>query len=355
MATYAQRNGSTRAQVRMRGQEASATFDTRIEAEQWAEQIEARIKRGEIIRHDEFGENPKVAALIDKYIKEVSPHKGAYQYERITGTKLMGIDIFQKRIANFTPADLRAWRDARLNGDPAGKVRPVTGSTVIRELAFLSTVITKAIKEWGVPLKQNPCSLIEWPKRNPPRTRRVTDDDISRLAVQLDNYDMKSTPQTGKQWTMWAFLFAIETAMRRGEFGNVLWKDVHVTERYIHLRKTKNGDEREVPLSKRALELLKLIPAGKPSERMFGISIDYYTKLFREARKAAGVGDIHAHDSRREATTRVAKKLKKVVGDNDVALLKLSGFTGHKSLGMLKVYFHMSGTEMADALDALDQ
>ncbi|WP_157646107.1 hypothetical protein [Burkholderia ubonensis] len=92
MATYAQRNGSTRAQVRMRGQEASATFDTRIEAEQWAEPIEARIKRGEIIRHDEFGENPKLAALIDKYIKEVSPHKGAYQYERITGTKLMGTE-----------------------------------------------------------------------------------------------------------------------------------------------------------------------------------------------------------------------------------------------------------------------
>ncbi|WP_157651791.1 tyrosine-type recombinase/integrase [Burkholderia ubonensis] len=355
MATFTERNGNTRAQIRMRGQEASATFDTRLEAEQWAEQIEARIKRGEIIRHDEFGENPKVSAIIDKYLKEVSPTKGSYKFERIAGLRFLRHDTFQKRVSNFTASDLRAWRDARLNGDASLKITKVSSPSVLREMAFLSAIFTHAIKEWGVALKQNPVSLVTLPKKNPARTRRVTDDDLKKLAEQLDGYDCAHAPQTCREWTMWGVAFAIETAMRRGEFTRVQWKNVHVPERYIYLPKTKNGEAREVPLSKRAVELLKLLPKGEPEDRMFGISTERYTIIFREARVAAGIVGIRAHDCRREAATRVAKKLKKVVGDNDVALLKLSAFTGHKSLAMLKIYFNMSGTEMAHALDALDQ
>src|SRR3546814_6886943 len=31
---------------------------------------------------------------------------------------------------------------------------------------------------------------------------------------------------------------------------------------FVHLSKTKNGDERDVPLSKRAVEILKVLPLG---------------------------------------------------------------------------------------------
>ncbi|RBB38868.1 site-specific integrase [Burkholderia reimsis] len=349
MATFTTRGSSTRAQVRMRGQEASATFDTRIEAEQWAEQIEARIKRGEVIRHDDFGENPTVAAVIYRFIRDVSPSRPGYKVELNLGLRLAKLETFQKRVANFGAADLRAYRDYRLKGE-----KPVQSSTFIREMAFLSGVFTHAIREWEVPLKQNPVSMITMPPKGKPRTRRVTEDDIERLAATL-NWDMKSTPKKTRQWVMWAFLFAIETAMRRGEFTKVCWRDVHIAERYIYLQTTKNGDSREVPLSQRALALLKLVPVGEPDEKLVPMSEDRFTTLFCEAKKQAGIIDLHAHDSRREAATRVAKKLKKIVGDNDVALLKLSAFTGHKSLQMLKIYFNLSGTEMADALDALDQ
>jgi integrase len=354
MATYSTRNGNTRALVRMRGQKLSATFDTRIEAEAWADGIEARIIAGEVIRQDSFGENPSVAAIIDRYLKEVSPKKGSARFERLTGCRMMEYDTFKKRVLNFGPADLRAYRDMRLTGDPKYEGRKICGSSCIRELSFLSSVFTHAIKEWGIPLKQNPVSLITMPKKNPPRTRRVTDDDIAKLSKQLDGYDGATTPANSLHYTMWGFLFAIETAMRRGEFCNATWGNVHLDKRYIYLPKTKNGDAREVPLSKRALALLLLLPKGGPDDKMVPLTANRYTTLFCKACKDAGIDDLHGHDSRREAATRVAKKLKKTVGDGDVALLKLSAFTGHKSLQMLKVYFHMSGTEMADALDALD-
>ncbi|WP_423396075.1 site-specific integrase [Burkholderia sp. LMG 21824] len=354
MATYTTRNGNTRAYVRKLGQSLTATFDTRIEAESWAESIEARIIAGEVIRRDDFGENPPVTALLDRYIKEVSPGKGSYRFEKLTACRMMEYDTFKKRVLNFMPADLRAYRDMRLNGDPKYDGRKICGSSCIRELSFLSSVFTHAIKEWGVPLKQNPVSLITLPKKNPARTRRVTDDDIAQLAAVLDGYDGTTTPKTSKQWVMWGFLFAIETAMRRGEFCNVTWGSVHLDKRYIHLAKTKNGDAREVPLSKRALALLMLLPKGTADQKMFKLTDNRYTTLFCAAKKKCGLGDLHGHDSRREAATRVAKKLKKTVGDGDVALLKLSAFTGHKSLAMLKIYFNMTGTEMADALDALD-
>ena len=52
-------------------------------------------------------------------------------------------------------------------------------------------------------------------------------------------------------------LFAIETALRRGELLAMAKKDIY--DGYVHLPKTKNGDSRNVPLSEEAKELLKLI------------------------------------------------------------------------------------------------
>jgi integrase len=77
-------------------------------------------------------------------------------------------------------------------------------------------------------------------------------------------------------------------------------------QRYLHLPKTKNGDARDVPLSTAALKLLGLLPKEGP---LFLVAASTCDTLFRRARDAAGIEGMHFHDSRREATTRLAKRL----------------------------------------------
>jgi len=64
--------------------------------------------------------------------------------------------------------------------------------------------------------------------------------------------------------------------------------------------------------------------------------------LFLKARKTCGIKDLHFHDSRHEATTRMAKKL-------DV--LDLARQLGIRDLKILMVYYNATAHEMADSLN----
>lgn len=356
MATFIQRGKVVRAQVRMQGQKYNATFDTRTEAQAWADGIEKRIRDGEIINEDEYGENPSVLALMQRYIKEVSPNKRCPANDERIYKRLKEIDVFKKRLSNFGPADLRAWRDARLNGDPLRKIAPVTSGSALRELCLLSAVFTHGIKEWGLPLKENPCALITWPKKNKSRRRRVRDEEIATLMTQL-GWDCASAPKNCHQWLAWAIQFALVTAMRRTEITSMKWRYVDKDERKVHLPTTKNGNVRDVPLRRAALDLLALLPEGKLDGRVCEIAANSITSEFWRACKAAEIENLHFHDLRHEATTRIAKMLRPRGAATDVDVIKLSAITGHESLQMLRIYFNPTATEMAtefDRLEALD-
>lgn len=345
MATYTTRNGVTRVQIRMRGQHASGSFDTRTEAEGWADRLEERIKRGEIINQDELGENPSIIALINKYVEEVSPSKKGHRWERYAAKRLAKTDIFKKRCSAFSNIDVQAWRDSML--------KRVQAPTFLRDLGFLSSVIAHAIKEWHIPMKANPCSLIRRPEGNPHRSRRVDINEPGLWNEALD-WDGESRPETAKQWAAWGAAFLLETAMRKGELIAVKRSNVHKAQRFIHLPDTKNGSARDVPLSKRAVALLDMLGddfGGGADDRLIPLHYEYFSMLFRDACKKAEIENLHLHDLRHEATTRIAKKLQPKGAATDISLLRLGTITGHKSLNMLRIYFNASASEMAEFLD----
>jgi integrase len=336
MATYTTRKNATRAQVRMQGQEASATFDTRMEAEQWAERIEQRIKCGETIDQDAYGENPTVSSLMKRYAEEVSPSKVSHLWEKSQFTRFAALPIFQKRILNFAPSDVAAFRDSRK--------KTVGNGTVIRELGLLSTLFTQCIQEWSVPMKVNPVSMVRRPAQPQGRTRRVKPEEVVALRAELD-WPHDVTPVTSKQWCAWAFLFALETAMRRTEMLTIKWK--HVYAKRVHLPHTKNGLTRDVPLSPRARALLMLVPNGKPEDFVADIRPANYSLLFRKACTKLELENIRGHDGRHEATTQLAKVFTNV--------LELGAVTGHKDLRMLKRYFNATADELADKFAPVPQ
>lgn len=133
------------------------------------------------------------------------------------------------------------------------------------------------------------------------------------------------------------FMLAIETAMRLGEMCKLTPNHIHLNDRFVTLIDTKNGTDRDVPLSTEAVRLLKLVPDG------FTVSSGVASTLFRRARIDAGIHDLNFHDSRREALTRLAKKL------DPMNLAKLSG---HKDLKILiAVYYAPKASDIANLLD----
>lgn len=337
MASFRFRGGRWEAQVRRRGRPTlSRTFKAKIDADAWASQIESEIARG-VYRDRSQAERYSLGDILTRYGEEVSPHKKSADAEAGRIAFLLRDPISRLRLSDLRPTDVAAFRDRRL--------KHVTGSTVIRDLTLISHAINIARKEWGI-VMDNPCTLIRRPKENRPRRRRLSPTEERALLAELE--PSRRTPGgtwlpggCRNDWVQPLVILAIETAMRRGELLALQWPDVFLEERFARLHDSKNGHGRDVPLSTRAVTVLAGLPRD-PSGRVFPVTGEAVKQSFTRAATRAGLSDLHFHDLRHEATSRIAPKLGNV--------LELSAVTGHMSLQMLKRYFHPMASELARKL-----
>lgn len=321
----------------------TATFDTKAEAEAWARHIESEMDRGSF-RDRALAKQHSLGDLFARYAKEVSPQKKGGPLELLRLRKL-GVDpIAQLKVAAITSTCIARYRDRRLTGTSVRK--PVSGSTVNRELTLIGHVLSVAQKEWGIPIDVNPVSQIRRPKENRARSRRLRIGEEERLLaeISLGTRSGKGTFEAGgsrNQFLLPIVILAIETAMRRSELLSLRWSDVQLGERYVRLHDTKNGEARDVPLSSRAASTLAALSTCAPSSTapVFPISAEALKKAFVRACERAHIEDFHFHDLRHEATSRLAERL-----DN---VLELSAVTGHKTVQMLRRYYHPRATDLA--------
>jgi integrase len=126
--------------------------------------------------------------------------------------------------------------------------------------------------------------------------------------------------------------------MRRGELLALEWRFVDLEQKIAHLPDTKNGRVRNVPLSRAACEVLRILPRAIDG-RVFPITAEYLKQAFKRAVDSAGLEDFHFHDLRHEATSRMAQRLPN--------LIELASVTGHQDLRMLQRYYHPNPAELA--------
>ena len=329
MATIIQRGDKWRVQIRMRGVSRSATFERHSDAKAWAARVETEIRdglQGNQSRNVFFGD------ILQRYLETEPIKKRGSRSETYRINGILKSSLAHIRLENLRPQDFADWRDERL--------QQVSTDSVIRELSTLSAVCEHAMKEWGL-LRENPVRKISKPKASKERTRRPTEQEIQQICEAL-HYAENDRPHLITQRCAIAFLFAIETAMRAGEICGLTWGNIDFNRRIAHLPMTKNGHSRDVPLSLRALELLRKLQGIHP-ETVFAIAVRSLDVLFRRARDNCGIQDLHFHDSRREALTRLSKK---------VPVETLAKISGHRDLSiLLNVYYRPDMAEIADMLD----
>ena len=299
---------------------ATATHDTKGEAQQWAADKERELQAlagGISLTHT-------VRDAFDRYAREVSPGKRGARWEAIRLEFLSRDPIADIKLADIGAHHIAQWRDRRL--------KTVSGSTVNRDLNLISHCFAIARDEWRW-IRESPTTGVRRPKEAPPRDRLITDDEINRILIACGYADGRPV-ETVAQRVAVAFLFAIETAMRAGEICSLT--PASIAGRVARLPKTKNGFPRDVPLSARALELWAMVQDG------FQMTPGQLDANFRKARARAGVEGITFHDTRHLAVTRLSRKL-------DV--LALARMTGHRDLKMLQRYFNPTAESLAEKLD----
>jgi integrase len=335
MATIRKRGDKWQARVQRRSIPAqSKSFNTRADAEKWSRAVEREIDLGIYVVRS-AAERSTVGDIIKRYFEEVTPTKRGCVLEEIRLNALRRRSISKISLAALSAKHMAAYRDERLK-----TVSPVT---VNRDLDDLSAILNHARREWGIPVS-NVVSEIRRPSRGRGRDRVLDEHEENRLLESLEggrDAQGRFSKGTRNPWVKPIVQLALETAMRRGELLALEWQHVDLKKRLAHLLITKNGESRTVPLSLKAVAILANIPRAI-SGRIFPITPMALRKAFERACETAGISDLHFHDLRHTATTRLSEKLPN--------LIELAAVTGHKDVRMLARYYHPKAEYLAKKL-----
>lgn len=329
-----QRDGSVRytAVIRIRQgaaivhQEAK-TFSHRSAAQLWAKHREVALNDPKELSR---ASHPPVtlASLIHWYIEtfeEVSKWQRSKQaHLRFLENHTIG----QANVIELTTADLLEHVQARRD-EGAGP------ATVANDLVWVGVVLRAAKSFKKLPIDPNivveargasrELRLVSKATR---RTRRPTPDELKRLEEFFQHRDRRSDMPMADIMN-----FAIYSARRQAEICRIKWSDNDARSRSGLVRdakhpKLKDGNHRRFKYTKEAWEIVQRQPKG--SEFIFPFSERTVGAAFTRACRVLGIPDLHFHDLRHEATSRLFER--------GYHIHEVAQFTLHDSWAELKRY-----------------
>ena len=182
--------------------------------------------------------------------------------------------------------------------------------------------------------------MISLPKADKARTRRLEVGEEEKL-LQSSNQKLRHI-----------IILALETAMRRGEILSIKKSHINFHKSVLFIPSTKTDTPRSIPLSRAAVTSLRgqlrasqeesgdVIPLYETS--LFTYSLRGLSGAFLRLCRRLNIDNLHFHDLRHEATSRLFEK-----GLNPV---EVATITGHKDTRMLMRYTHLRAEDLVERL-----
>ncbi len=381
----ARKNGKTSYEVRVHRAghpDLSKSFSNLADAKAWANDVESRIDKGGSITRK--ARSTSIAEVVEEYrqkFKQPDKKKAGEQDAAQSAATPKGkakkkempkLSTTESRQLEAVAHDLGDYAVASLTHELVGKYISKLLETKIpppptrKKLHYLydggreRTYSASSVRKLYYQLKK----VVEWHARKhdyilPPnlfsghdipeawgglRTRRLAEGEEAELyqSARL----VQSLPE---EWVC-IIGFALETAMRAQEILKARWSDLNLPGRTLNIPKehVKTKTFRQIPLSRRAVEILRQMEAFKRrgEERIFHQwknSIEL-SRGFRRICHRAALDDLKFHDLRHEATSRFFEKGKL----SDMEIMKI---TGHKTYTTLERYAKLRPSTLADKLD----
>lgn len=309
------------------------TFPTKQEAKEWEIKEKAR-RRTETYFPEKTRKKHTLSDLIDRY-SELLPLMGKKSSrDIIRQLKWWKTEIGHHFLTQVTSELLAKCRGTLTQGLTTKGIKRAP-STVNRYMATISTVFTYGFKECGW-LDTNPMLRVTKLKEPPGRDRLLTPEEYSKL--------IESCEESRNRYLKTIVLMAVTTGMRQGEILSLTWDDILFDKACIHIRTSKNGKSRRVPLDYEVAKNLQELSLNRDtansfifaSQTRFGkISI---RTAFEAALKRADIQNFHFHDIRHVYAT-----YSNIDGGSDITLMTS---LGHSSMQMTKKYTHPDVNDM---------
>ena len=344
MATITKRGDyQYRVQIRRKGYPpVYQTFTFLADAQAWGRLTESQMDQG-LYQSKTQANTVTIKKLAEDYLEEyTSSKKNAKEETRLINVVIK--EFGQYHLSNIKPSMIKNWLDSL-------KKKGRAGSTINHHLSTLSVIIDTAMKEWHYVLPENPCKNVKRAPTGKSRDRRLMTGEEDRIIAECMN--------SRNKWVAAGTKLSIETGMRQGEIFRLQWENIDLEKRVATAYETKNGDNRDIPLSSRAVAILNSLTSDnegkvfKCTQHGVASSMRYAIKKARaiyleECKKLhikpekGYLENLRPHDLRHEATSRFFEM--------DLNMMEVSSITGHKTLEMLKRYTHLKAANLAKKL-----
>lgn len=335
-------SGNWRAQVRRKGCYAADTFRRRRDAEEWALNTERCIDQGLNPKRRPKGPARTFGDLVDLHVHDLHEVGKPIRRSKAAVMEALKLSIGGTKIAKLDRARLIDYgkRRAKEGAGPA---------TLAIDFSFIRTVLSHAAAVHGIDVATEDvrlarialCSLGLIGKGNE-RDRRPAPDELDELIEYFESNPRQLIPM-GR-----IIRFAVATAMRQEEICRIAWSDVDLRKKTVLVRdrkdpRDKDGNHQRVPLlNLTGYDSWQILLEQRIVTRGRGLVFPHNSRsvgtAFRRACRSLEIEDLHFHDLRHEATSRLFEA--------GLPIEKVALVTGHKDWKMLKRYTHLKSEDL---------
>lgn len=290
----------------------SASFSNKKIAQAWIAKREEELKNDpkQLLGNKNIDKNFTVSEAITRYINEQGDNFGR--------SKKHALQLLQKfPIANIpltalSPTDITEHAMLRKNGVPSLALDPISPVTIGIELSYLYNVLEHADIMWEAEI--NISALMRAKKqlkktrniaRSNTRDRLVRDQELIELTRYFYQKHLKGSPPL--HLILW---FAIYSGRRQGEIFQLQLND-DLGDCYI-VRDVKNpngskGNHKKFTVTEQCRKIINLLKPYAQDGLLIPLNQKSIAARFNEAFKYLDIQDLHFHDFRHEACTRLAE------------------------------------------------
>ncbi len=248
-----------------------------------------------------------------------------------------------QRIRDIRTSDLESYKIRRLRTPVTRGIveHPRKIASVNRELQLLRAIFNFA---------KSDKLLIESPFDNQKVISMAAETERDRVLSTDEERRLLNVCIDKRSHLRPLIITAVDTAMRRGELFKLCWRDVDFDNRIITIQATNTKTEktRFVGMTHRVKEELTRLWEMSPKEGevlVFGIT-DSIKKSWKTACRLANIENLHFHDLRHTATTRLIRA--------NVPQSEAMKMTGHTQSKTFQRYMNLTNESVTAASDALD-
>ncbi len=330
-------SGNWRVQVRRKRSYVSNTFRRRADAEAWALEAERTIDKGLDPKKISATSVHTFADIIDLHVRDLQEVGKQIRRSKRAVLESLKIALGLYKIDEINRATLIEF----------GKKRAKAGagpSTLSIDLSFIGTLLTHAAAVHGVETSPEQVKLarvalnrLGLVAKSNERDRRPTQEELDKLIQYFEQKPRQLIPMHR------IIRFAVATAMRLEEICSLSWEDVDAKSKIVTVRnrkdpRKKEGNHQRVPLlaltgydAWQVILEQRLLTGGRG--RVFPHHHKSAGTSFHRACKELGIKDLHFHDLRHEATSRLFEA--------GLTIEKVALVTGHRDWKMLRRYTNL--------------